>query len=224
MIKYFFRDVVNGLFEVPTENARSIIPSELQPVELHHGSSILGVMIMDFTDSMVGPYRELILGIMVSPLVQAGAPMPQAAFYPFLLGTTTRAARDHAIEMWHLPHYMSDIAIDCTKRRGAIDVEVRDGRHPIVDLTVVDYDWSPKEFRYQAFMSDESGFYSSNITMAGEFSEHEEERGSLVLHPHPMTDALDRERVSPVPFREQWMREGVQTFQPLQKLAAFARR
>jgi hypothetical protein len=224
VITYYFADVVNGLFEFPTENARAIIPPELQPVELHHGSSILGMMVMDFTQSVVGSYRELILGIMVAPLVQPGMPMPQAAFYPMLLGTTTQASREHAIEMWHLPHYMQDIQIACTTESGIMTVSVTDGRDPIVDMTIADYDWSPKEFRYQAFMTDESGFYSSNITMAGEFSEHEEERGSLVLHPHVMTEAFDRDRVSSVPFREQWMRNGVQTFQPLQKLPSFAGR
>jgi hypothetical protein len=224
VIKYIFGDVVNGLFEFPTENARAVIPPELQPVELHHGSSILGVMAMDFTQSVVGAYRELILGIMVAPLVQPGMPMPQAAFFPVLLGTTTRASREHAIETWHLPHYMQDIQIDCVHQGGTMELSVTDGRDPIVDMTIVDYDWSPKEFRYQAFMADESGFYSSSITMAGHFSEHEEERGSLVLHPHAMTEAFDRDRVAAVPFREQWMRNGVQTFQPLQKLPSFARR
>ena len=89
-VQYHFRDAIGGFFEFPTENARALLPSELQPIEPHHGSSVLSVMAFDFHDSPVGEYGELILSIFVSPLVQPGQPMPRAAFYPFKLGTTTR--------------------------------------------------------------------------------------------------------------------------------------
>jgi hypothetical protein len=39
-----------------------------------------------------------------------------------------------------------------------------------------------------------------------------------------MTDLLSNWEVDVTPFRELWMRDGVQTFHPLRQLAAFAPR
>ena len=39
-----------------------------------------------------------------------------AAFFPFLVGTTTKASREHAIKLWHLPHFMDDIQIEFETR------------------------------------------------------------------------------------------------------------
>ena len=79
MVQYHFRDAIGGFFEFPTENARAILPPELQPIEPHHGSSVLSVMAFDFHDSPVGDYGELILSILVSPRVESGVPMPRSA-------------------------------------------------------------------------------------------------------------------------------------------------
>src|SRR5579884_548577 len=43
-VQYHFRDAIGGFFEFPTENARAILPPELQPIEPHHGSSVLSVV------------------------------------------------------------------------------------------------------------------------------------------------------------------------------------
>jgi hypothetical protein len=51
--------------------------------------------------------------------------------------------------------------------------------------------------------------------MEGSQTEHEDESGSLRLHDHPFHDALNLADVSDVPFREAWMRDGVQTFENL---------
>ncbi len=224
LVQYIFRDCVAGFFELPTENARAILPAELQPVEPHHGQSVLSLMAFDFTDSMVGAYLELILGVLVSPRITPGTQMPRSAFYPFLLGTTTQASREHAIERWHLPHYMRDIDMQMTRGQGDITVTAGDDAGPILELSITEYDWRKVSHPYQCFMADEEGFYTSTIIMEGEFSENEEERGRLVLHPHDMTAAIDRDAVTLTPFREQWMRDGVQTFHPLEQLVSYAGR
>jgi hypothetical protein len=54
--------------------------------------------------------------------------------------------------------------------------------------------------------------------MHGPHSEHEEEAGELVLHDHPMLSALTLDEVSTYPFREEWYRAGVQTFEELETL------
>jgi hypothetical protein len=73
-------------------------------------------------------------------------------------------------------------------------------------------------------MNDDEGAYSSTIEMAGQFSENEEERGGIVIHSQAMTNLLTDWEVDVTPFRELWMRNGLQTFHPLQQLASFAPR
>jgi hypothetical protein len=223
-VQYHFRDAIGGFFEFPTENARAILPAELQPIEPHHGSSVLSVMAFDFHDSPVGEYGELILSILVAPRIEAGQPWPRSAFWPFRLGTTTTESREHAIERWHLPHYMQDINIKWDRGDGHITINATDRGEPIVDMTVTEHEWSTVEHPYQAFMNDDEGAYTSTIEMAGKFSENEEERGGIVIHSQAMTNLLADWEVDVTPFRELWMRDGLQTFHPLKTLASLAPR
>ena len=119
LTRYGFRDAISGFFEFPTENARRILPAHLEPVELHHGSSIFSMTAFDFTESMVGPYGEVVMSVIVAPLVKPGERLPKSAFYPYLVGTTTKAAREHAIERWHLPHWMEDVEMALRRASGA---------------------------------------------------------------------------------------------------------
>ena len=224
MVQYHFRDAIGGFFEFPTENARALLPPDLQPIEPRHGSSVLSVMAFDFHTSPVGEYGELILSVHVSPLIKPGQPMPRSAFYPFKLGTTTRESREHAIERWHLPHYMQDIDLNWDRGDGHVTIHATDAGGPMVDMTITEHEWSNVEHPYQSFMHDEDGFYSSMIIMAGQFSENEEERGGITIHSQGMTDLLDQWDVNVTPFRELWMKNGLQTFHPLQQLASYARR
>ena len=112
---YHFRDAVNGFFEFPIANARAILPSGLQPVELHHGAGVLTITSFEFHESPVGPYHELVLCVVVAPRIAPAEPMPRAAMCPVLVGTSTKLARDHGIELWHLPHHMRDIQVPFTR-------------------------------------------------------------------------------------------------------------
>lgn len=220
---YYYRNCVGGFFEFPVEQARDVLPRELQPVELHHGMGVFSVMAFDFTESEVGAYQELILSVLVSPRVEPGVPMPHSAFYPVLLATTTAESREHAIERWHLPHYMRDVEMSMTADGDELVVKAGDDRGPIAELRITSYGWRQNEQNHQAFMKDEDGSFMASITMAGELSESEEERGSLTLFAHPMTEALgDLDEITSTPFRELWMRDGVQTFQPLRVLSQTA--
>ncbi len=223
-VKYQFRDAIGGFFEFPTENARSLLPPELQPIEPRHGSSVLSVMAFDFHTSPVGEYGELILSILVAPRIESGTPMPRAAFYPFRLGTTTRESREHAIERWHLPHYMQEIRLKWERGDGHLTIRATDCGGPMIDMTITEYDWRYVEHHYQSFMNDDEGAYTATIIMAGQFSENEEERGGIVLHSQGMTHLIDDWDITTTPFREIWMQNGSQTFYPLQQLATFAGR
>lgn len=215
---YGFRNCVGAFFEMPTSDARRILPPHLQPVELQHTRSIFAITAFEFTESMVGAYEEVVLAVIVPPMVVPGKALPKAAFYPFIVGTSTEASRLHAIERWHLPHYMRDLEIAFSEADGQMEVNVRDRDTPVLDLVVTDYAFEPAKNLYNSFMIEGEGRYKANIYMEAPHSEHEEERGSLTLHEHPMTSALTIAEVNSWPFREQWYRAGLQTFEPLETL------
>lgn len=215
LIRYAFAHAISGFFEFPTDNARRLLPRPLEPVELHHGSSVLSVTVFDFVESCVGAYRELVLAVAVMPLVRDGERLPKSALYPYLVATTTASAREHAICTWHLPHWMEDAAIDVRESDGRIDARVTVGGAPVVDLSVAEHSWQPVSHLYQSFMRSGDECYVAEILMEGSQSEHEDEAGSLRLHEHPFNGALALAEVSDVPFREVWMRDGMQTFENL---------
>jgi hypothetical protein len=217
-VQYQFRHAIGGFFEFPTENARKLLPPFLHPVEPHHGQSVLSVMAFDFNGSSVGEYGELVLSVHVAPKIGQGRPLARAAFYPFLVGTTTKASREHAIELWHLPHFMQDIEIAFTTDDHDIRVAASQAGTPILDMHITDYQWGPVEHHYQAFEHDASGSYMASMAMNAQFSENEEERGSIQIHEHDFTAGLGRDGVNTTPFRELWMRDGRQTFEPLETL------
>jgi hypothetical protein len=217
--RYGYSNAISGFFEFPTDNARRLLPPHLEPVEVHHGTSIFSMTVFDFTESMVGPYGELVMSVIVAPLVKAGERLPKSAFYPYLVATTTRASRDHAIERWHLPHWMEDVEVGFRKEGRSITAAVAADGAPVAELTISDYSWAPVSHLYQSFMKDGDGAYLANILMEGQQSEHEEETGKLRLHEHPMNKGLVISEVYDVPFRELWMRDGQQLFDPLVTLS-----
>jgi hypothetical protein len=218
LIRYGFSHAISGFFEFPTENARALLPKSIEPVELHHGSSIFSMTAFDFTESLVGAYGELVMAVIVSPLVKPGERLPKSAFYPYLVATTTKAARDHAIERWHLPHWMEDVDIRFEPQGNRLTAKVAADGAPVAEMTIGDYSWNPVSHLYQSFMRDGDKSYLANITMEGEQSEHEEETGRVRLYDHPFNKDLAIAEVYDVPFREIWMRNGAQTFQPLVQL------
>jgi len=221
-VQYQYRHAIGGFFEFPIENARRILPASMSPIEMHHGQGILSVMAFDFSGSQVGEYGELVLSIPVAPRIIPGRAMPRASFFPFLVGTTTKASRDHAIELWHLPHFMEDIEMEFTVNDHDIRAAASQGGSKILDLVITDYEWEPVEHHYQSFEQDETGTYMATMAMNAQFSENEEERGSIEIHPHAFTAAIKNAGVNTTPFRELWMRDGTQTFQPLEKMGAGA--
>jgi hypothetical protein len=218
LTRYGYKEAISGFFELPTDVARKVLPSHIEPVEAHHGSSILSVTGFHFTESEVGEYDEVVLGIVVAPLVKAGERLPKFALFPYRIGTSTRAAREHAIERWHLPHMMEDVQVKWDKQGPAITMNVSCSGAPVLELTVTEHSWSHVSHLYQSFMKDADGSYLANITLEGDQSEHEDEKGRVKLHDHPFNEELQAADVYEVPFREIWMRNGIQLFQPLVQL------
>jgi len=212
---YAFSMCVGAYFEMPTADARGLIPGHLEPLEVRHDRSILAVTAFHFTESMVGEYDEVVLAVVVPPMVEPGKPLPKAAFFPFMVGTSTEASRLHAIERWHLPHYMKDIDVAFEGDSGEVRVTARDQGKPILEMTVTDFEFEPAKNFYSCFTADGADRFKVNIFMEAPHTEHEEERGSLTLYEHPMTAGLTLEDVETYPFREEWYRSGMQTFERL---------
>lgn len=215
---YEFSEAVNGFFEMPSTAARKLLPSHLQPLEKQHETAVFAVTCFDFTGSMVGSYQEIVLAVIVPPVVEAGGAFPQSAFYPFIVGTSTEESRDHAIERWHLPHYMKPIGCEFQIDGDKAVVHAHESGKPILDMTISAREWEEVDHLYQCFMADDAGRYKVDMFLKGSFTDHEEESGSLELHEHPMTENIDIAEVSEFPFREMWMRSGVQVFQELETL------
>lgn len=213
---YAYRMCVGAYFEIPTSDARELLPDHLQPLEVRHDRSILAITAFHFTESEVGEYYEVVLAVVVPPVIEPGKPLPKAAFFPFMVGTSSEVSRQHAIERWRLPHYMSDLDISFDVTDGEVLVTVKDGDQPVLDLTVTDFEFESARNVYSCFTIDDSDRYKVNIFMEAPHTEHEEERGSLTLHEHPMTAGLTIEDVDSYPFREEWYQSGMQTFERLE--------
>jgi hypothetical protein len=218
LTKYGFDRCLGAFFQMSTKNARALLPNHLQPVEIQHERSVLAVLAFQFTESEVGAYDELVMAIITPPRVQADEPLPKAAFFPFMVATSTAESRAHAIERWHLPHYMKDLDFSFREDGEAATLDVSDAGEPVLSLTVTAHVFAPAVNPYHAFTVAErtNQPYKVNIFMEAPHAAHEEERGRLVLHEHPLTAPLNVDEVDPVPFREEWYREGVQTFEELE--------
>lgn len=213
---YAYRMCVGAYFEMPTADARRLLPEHLQPLEVRHERSILAVTAFHFTESLIGAYHEIVLAVVVPPRVEPGKPLPKAAFFPFMVGTSTEASRLHAIERWHLPHYMEDLDIVFRESPGEVTVEASDRGRPVLELRVTDFDFEPTRNVYSCFSVDDHQRYKVNIYMEAPHTEHEEERGSVTLYEHPMTAGLTLDEINTYPFREEWYRSGMQTFEELE--------
>lgn len=214
---YGFDVCIGGYFEMPTADARRLLPDHLQPLEVQHERSILAITAFHFTESMVGVYDEVVLAVVVPPMVEPDKPLPKAAFFPFMVGTSTQASREHAIERWALPHYMKDVEVDFAQKSNEMVVSVSDDGAPVMEMTVTSRERSAAGNIYTCFTAEPEARYKVNILMEADHAEHEEESGSLTLYEHPMTAGMDLDDVNSYPFREEWYGKGLQTFDPMVK-------
>jgi len=219
LTRYGYSNAINGFFEFPTENARRILPQGMEPVEVHHGTSVLAVTVFHFDESEVGEYGEVVYAVLVPPFVEEGR-LPKGAFYPWQVATTTEAARKHAIERWHLPHWMEDIESELEPGDDgrSLTARVKAEGTVALEMTITDHSWDQVSHLYQSFQQDDSGKYMCNILFEGEKSEHEEETGRIELHDHTFNKDISIGDVFEQPFREMWMRKGHQLFDPLRTL------
>ena len=213
---YEFKHCIGAMFEMSTADARKLLPGHLHPLERQHTRSVFAVLAFQFTGSEVGAYDEVVLSVVTPPRIEPGKPLPQAAFYPFMLATSTEEARKHAIERWHLPHYMKDLQFSFEEADGKMRVRVFDEGAPVLELKVSEHSFKLVNNPYHCFMVNGDERLKVNIFMNAEHSQHEEETGELVLYEHPLTERLNLQEVSSYPFREEWYGPGIQTFEEVE--------
>lgn len=224
-VRYFFSNGINCIFEIPTGTARRWLPRGLEPVEVNHGVSLMGITVFDFTESPVGPYQELVLSLYVVPRLGIMEQHPHGAVYPLVLASTNRETREHAIDLWHLPHFNEDIYIEFTEHDGGRGISGQVYCHrgePIVELSVSTAGkWASSYQLYQSFQGDESGDYVGIMDMQGSLNEHEERTGTVSLHEkHRFFDRLDLSDMDTLLCREMWMRDGVESYHDLLGLSS----
>ena len=155
-----------------------------------------------------------------SPPLVEDARVPKGAFFPWQVATTSKASREHAIERWHLPHWMDDVEVDFepSNEGRSLTARVKAEGSLALEMIITDHSWNQVSHLYQSFQQDDDGRYMCNILFEGDKSEHEEETGSITLHDHPFNKDIEISEVYEQPFREMWMREGHQLFDPLRTL------
>lgn len=219
VVQYHIHNGINSLFEMPIEVAKQLLPENLLPVEIVHGSGLIGVTLFSFSKSPVGPYQELVISLYVAPLMGIMKEHPHAAVYPLVVASSSKLARDHAIELWHLPHFNEDITIEFTESADGKTIQgkvVCSRGEPIVILTVSQLGmWKDTFKTYQSFQNDETGSYMGILDMKGSLNEHEENTGSIQLHKHRFFDLLDLSSMDTLPVREMWMKRGIESYHDL---------
>ncbi|TNE92603.1 MAG: hypothetical protein EP330_01270 [Deltaproteobacteria bacterium] len=212
MTRYGFDRALSALFLADYDGLRAQLPDGLWPLEAQTGFGIVAVTAFDFVDSEVGAYGELVFSVLVPPFAPPGEALPDAAYFPFFLATTTEASRTHAAERWLLPAHASclDIAFDGDESRRFVTVS--DGDAPVLRLQVGEIDAVAGTRRYQCFSSDGEALHRVFIDIEGALDEHEEERGHLELARHPIAALLGDVIEDELPFREQSMARGEQRF------------
>lgn len=218
MSKAYFTTGVSSLFEMSTADARRILPPHLEPVEVRPQRSVLNVSAFHFRDSEVGPYAELVMSVLVPPLVGGFLRHPKAGFFPFIAATSSEPSRRLLMDTLRMPMYEHPIDLRFVERHDDLRLQVWGESEPVVDMTVTVHKWKSMTHLLQSYMMDGERRLKADVEISGTYSMHEHESGRLELFPHALTRDLTLEEVSSSPFREHWLKEGCETFSPLQTL------
>ncbi len=214
MNRYAFRKAVGGLFLAEYDGLRRRLPKGVWPLEAQPGFGVLAMTCFDFVDTEIGPYGEFILSVIVMPWASPDEQLPDAAYCPFLLATTTVPSRRHAAERWHLPVYERCIDTVFEEDGDRRSVSIGDAGESILRLEVGRFGGEASTRHYQAW-SGTTRLYRGNIGISGFMDEHEEESGSLQTFDHALGQDLAGLIEDDQPFREQSMDAGVKTYSDL---------
>ena len=216
--RYNFRTGVTALFEMATEEVRLVLPPHLEPIEVRHQRSVIAVTAFLFEESEVGPFTELMFSVVVPPVVAAWGKHAKAGFCPFLGATSSEESRKQRSERFHFPYLNEQIDAQFIESNGTLRVRALSGGKPVVDMSVTQHSWAASSHLVQGFMMNGAQRLKATLQISGEYTMHENERGSMKLYPHPLTQKLIEGDVSPYPFREHWFKNGTEVFHSLETI------
>jgi hypothetical protein len=216
--KSFFTTGVSALFEMSTADAVRVLPPHLPPIEVRPQRSILNVTAFHFRDTSVGPYAELVFSVVVPPMVSGWSHHPKAGFFPFMAATSSEASQRLLRDELRMPTHPEVVNTRFVEREDAVGIHVWCGRDPVIDMRVTRHEWHTSTHLLHSFMVDGDQRFKADVQISGNYTMHEQEQGSLVLHPHAITRDLTLAEVSTSPFREHWLKEGWELFHPLEVL------
>jgi hypothetical protein len=213
---YRFHTGVSAFFEMATTDARAVLPDHLEPIEVRHQRSVMAVNAFLFDDSVVGPYTEVMFAVIVPPLVAAWGQHAKAGLYPFLAATSSEEARRIKAERFHFPYHDQNIDAQFIETPDRVRIRVSGAGAPILDLSVTPGSWETTTHILQGFMMNGEERLRTMMQISGDYTVHENEGGEMTLFPHPITNDLLRQEVSPHPFREHWFKNGTEVFHKLE--------
>lgn len=213
---YRFHSGVSAFFEMATSDAHSLLPPHLEPIEVRHQRSVLSVTAFLFDDSVVGPYTEVMFSVIVPPKVSPWGQHAKAGFFPFLAATSSEEARRIKAERFHFPYHEDSIDAQFIETDDRLRIRVFGAGSPVLDLSVTPGPWETTTHLLQGYMMNGSQRLRTTLQISGDYTVHENEKGTMSLFPHPMTANLLTHEVSPLPFREHSFRNGTEVFHKLE--------
>jgi hypothetical protein len=213
---YRFHTGVSAFFEMATSDARAVLPDHLEPIEVRHQRSVLSVTAFLFDDSVVGPYTEVMFSVIVPPKVSPWGQHAKAGFYPFVAATSSDDARRIKAERFHFPYHDQRIDAQFIETSESMRIRVFGAGAPMLDMCVTPGPWEITTHLLQAYMMNGDERLRTTLQISGDYTVHENEKGTMSLFSHPMTAGLLGHEVSPLPFREHSFRNGTEVFHKLE--------
>jgi acetoacetate decarboxylase len=202
--------LIGAFFSVSIAKARQILPSQkLKPLIIGRGKTILGVAAYEHSETSIGPYNEVAMGIACLFDPRVNIPFLPAifersfpiVFYIHHLPVTTKIALDSGIEIWGLPKFLAKIKFEesADKKRCILEA---DGKQ-ILTLEVQMGDDSNSEIRdLKAFGVKENTLLESTTTTKRLlWTSRKTGCASLELGNHEISDELRSLRLDMKPLR-----------------------
>lgn len=207
-----FRAALGAFFHARADKVVPSLPAGVRPLEFPPGLAVLALTVLDFDESEVGPYCELVASIVVIPWAAANDTLPDASLFPILLATNTEVSRSYVTERWRLPQLDCCLDIQINDEPGRRTATVTNEGRAVLRLGVATRPLVATQRHYQCYTADADNVYRIGVEIVGPLCEHEDELGTLELSDHPIARQLAGLIEDPIPFREQSMDAGIERF------------
>jgi hypothetical protein len=134
------------------------------------------------------------------------------------VGTTSSLLRELVLPQWPLPYWPEDVAFQFAATNGRRTLSVAAAGAPLLEMSLHEHEWSDEAQIHQVLALGPDGGSAAVMTTRGAYSDHEDGRGELRLHAHPIHKGLDVAAVDGLPLREACFANGTRTIESLVSL------